>query len=198
MNLKTKKSLTLAELLTATVVTGLIMAAVASMDFAIRQSGQGTTRNAIVTMRTTATMADIIKNASLAIGNGTTLPSTGIDPTASHFCIRQDAGPPPGTPGNYNDDRWVCYTLPAASTTLYKCIDDIPPIDPFDCGPAVPGNEIIGSVDVFDYSLQQDPVLMENYIEITLKSRMDPTQPASVTNPEYTLTSRVRPDSHSF
>ncbi len=190
MRLKKNRALTLTELIIATVIIGIIMVGIGSMDFALRQSHQGSSRNALIAMRTSAIMLHITKNAQLATGNLTDL---GLITTATNAWIRLD-NPNNPTPDNYSDDTWVSYTFDTLNQDLYFCtvLDN--------ATACTSADETLGTLENFTPTLTIDttPGNPQLYLEISLSSLFDLSQPEDpFSNPRYTLTTRVYPKSIS-
>lgn len=129
------RAVTLTELVISTAVVGIIMLGVVSSDYAIRQKSDAAFSSASSTLGVQAMINHIIRNAAQAIGDGTGAGKGILDGAINQqpdaqvgdpntFCIRQDLNVDgsdhnPLTPGNYTDDRWVCYTV--QSNSLFTC-----------------------------------------------------------------------------
>jgi len=195
MNLK-NTSLTLTELLIATIILGIVMLGIAAVDFSFRQSQKGTSQNALVAMRTSAIMLHITKNAELATGNRSTPGATsGINiPSADTLWIRLEN--PAQTPGNYLDDVWVRYSYNTTNYNLYFCSGN--PDGVMVCPDF---SETLGTLAGFSASTGIDDSLgvQTFYVEITLTNRINPALgPNIFDNPEYILKARVNPASSSY
>ena len=195
--------LTLTELLITTVIVGVMMLGIVGAQMALQQSERGATRQALVSMRLSAMMTDISKNASLAIGNSF---QPGIVINRTGFCFRQDRGAPLGTPADFTDDKWVCYTR--IGTNLYKCESNL--------SSRCEGegeDQILGAVTTRTFTEFATPptttlprlVIDETvsnqkmFFEFTLETRYDPSKPYDyLNNPQLQMTTRVVPEGYSF
>ena len=184
MNLKKNTALTLTELLVSTILLGVIMLGVISIDFAIRQSQRGTSRKALVAMRTSFIMLHISKNAAVVVGNRT---DPGIVRNATNLWIRQG-----------NPAAWVSYTFQSPHL-LFCTVPNSTTI----C-PSGTGDETLGTLTGFTTNLVNDDTLANQnfYLEVTLQNRFDPLAPVGAgnefENPQYTLTSRINLASSSY
>ncbi len=192
MNLKNKNALTLTELIAATIVFGVVIAGVTSLDFALSQTRKGTSQSTIVTTQTSAIMLRMSKEVELATGNRA---DPGIVVDANDIWIRHES-PANATPNptSYADDIWVGFTYDSGSHNIYYCATA-------SGMPCPNGSEIIGTVAAFAPTLINDEALGNQnfYLEVTLVNRFDPTAAANTfDNPECTLTSRIHPISFSY
>ena len=186
MNLKNNTAITLTELLVSTILIGVVMLGIVAIDFAIRQSQRGTSRNALVAMRTSAIMLHITKNAAAVVGSRN---DPGIVKNATNLWVRR--GNPPG---------WISYTY-RNPDLLFCVVPDFTTI----C-PSGTGDENLGTLtdSGFTTNFVKDDSLgnQDFYLEVTLQNRFDPTAPVTsgneFENPQYTLTSRISPASSSY
>ncbi len=196
MNLKEAAAVTLTELLIATMIFSIVMLGAFSVDFALRQSQQSTSRNALVAMRTAATMLHIVKNAQLATGNRNNLGIL-VNPFPNTVCMRRDNELNP-TPDNFSDDIWTCYTQINNDIRTCQRLGNLPP-NPCNNLDALIGTVITNPTNGFNYSFQADPNNRNLYLDITLVNRFDlAANEDPITNANYTLISHVSPASHSF
>jgi prepilin-type N-terminal cleavage/methylation domain-containing protein len=169
-----KQGLTLAELLITTIIIGIVMVGLVSIDFAIRSNEQQQSRTSLATIRTSAVLQDIVTTASQAFGNATTqcvqIGNITTD-TTNYICIYRDYG----TPSDNSDDSWQCYTR--HGTDLHKCTRTVGNGK----GSCADTDPIIGTVtaDTFDppdtpYVVATNP---DFYFQVTIKSRFDPSRP---------------------
>ncbi len=184
------KGISLTELIVATVAVGVIMVGVVSVDQAMRQSHQGTSRNALVSMKTSAIMLHITKNVQLT--NGYRTESGSIDGIrtniANTLCVRKE-DPSNITPGNYSDDVWACYTLNGTNMNFCQSAAG-------GAAAACGAGTVLGTATSFTVQLSNDsdPVTGQFYVEITVINRFDPAAGKNTfDNPEITLTSRISP-----
>lgn len=215
MNFSKENSVTLTELMVATVIVGVIMLGVTGIDIALRSSHLGTTRTGLVAMRTAAIMSHMAKTIRQATGFGDGadvnddpgilvnfppgFPVSLIQPPppVSPLWIRIDDHPVP-TP-DFNDDSWFCYDY--SGNTLRYC--KVPDTNTT-CDGALPAPplEVLGpAVNILVDHVRQDnpPNPPEFYVQITITNRFDPSAPRSLnSNPEYQLTTQVETPMHSY
>ena len=186
---KTQKAITLTELIVSTMILGIIMTGIVSLDHALQVSSQGTSRNALVAMRTSAIMQHIIKNAQLAKGDSNTeaIMTESVGPTFT-IRIRQEGDVDPPTLAT---EKWATYTYSSATHVILFC--ETPNLI-INC---IAGNNI-GTLSNMQASVINDPVKQRFYFETTLTNRLDLNASADpFENPEMTLTSQTSPLSWS-
>jgi prepilin-type N-terminal cleavage/methylation domain-containing protein len=208
------QGLTLVELLITTAIVGMIMLGMVSIDYALRSNEQQQTRSALVSLRTSAAMFDIVNTASQAIGDASPAAVTPrciryanlTTDNSNYICINRDLNATP-TPGDYSDDTWTCYTREA--TDLHKC-GFVSANGPASCtsGSKIAGSDrVIGTVTTDVFAAPDTPILIDDnvtkdfYFQITLKNRYDPTLATYaavvaqefLTNPKLKMTSQVVP-----
>lgn len=187
MNINDKNGVTLTELIVASVLVGIIMLGIVSVDYATRQSQQTTTAAGQLAMSTGAMLLDIMKNSSLAVGDATSPANSGVfvSPGGNTACFRQDLNTP-ATPANYADDSWICYT--ESSNNLLKCTRTTTG----DCSAV--GSRVLGKVISGGFQPQVVNNGQELYFQVSITSRRDPLAPQDpIKNPEYTLQSHRSP-----
>ena len=187
--------MTFTELFVATVLMGIVLIGIVSVDFAIRRMQKSVSRETLVTMRTSATILDMAKNAAAMTGDQSNLgfnsnPSLNPD----RFCFREDvnsSGVLNNTPGNYGDDRWICYWQ--VTTNIYKCNMG----SPSNCPPIfILGTAVGGGLSI---SFAPDSTAQNSFVAISITNRFDPAQPKSPPdNPEVTMTTKASPTLQSF
>jgi prepilin-type N-terminal cleavage/methylation domain-containing protein len=182
--MKNKRGVTLTELLIASVLIGIIMLGIVSVDYATRQSHQKTTATGQLAMSTGGMLLDIMKNSSLAVGDAATANNSGIyvSPGGNTACFRQDLLQ---TPSNYTDDSWICYT--ESANNLLKCTRTASG----DC--AAGSSRILGRVITGGFQPQVVNDGRDLYFQVSLTSRTNPLISAGPDNPEYTLRSNRSP-----
>jgi hypothetical protein len=183
-SIKNKQAITLIELLVATISVSIIMLGVVSIDQALRQSHKSTSRNSLVSMRTSAMMLNITKVAQGATGDKS---SQGIDLSlANTLCVRNEVAVSP-TPGDYTDDRWICYTK--SSFDLLMCTGLV--------SPQVCAGTSIGQLVNITFTWVDQPGSTGSgdfYLEVTITNRYDPAATKDTfDNPEIILTTRISP-----
>jgi prepilin-type N-terminal cleavage/methylation domain-containing protein len=205
-----QNGLTLAELLITTVIIGVVMIGMVSVDYAVRSSDQQQTRTSLVALRTSAALQDIVTTATQAFGDSATrcvqMGNLTTDAT-NYICIYRDSG----TPSDYSDDSWQCYTR--RGTDVHKCTRTLAS----DKGACAATDPVIGAVTIDTFDAPDTPVVVATspdfYFQVTLKSRFDPTKPTPgvgavdtagaqystaiaqeyLTNPKVKLTAKVTP-----
>ena len=199
MNLKEKTAITLAELITSTLILGIIMLGVASVDYALRQTHKGTSQNALIAMRTSAILLHITKNAELATGdrNNPGIVVQNPDPaTTTNIWIRKENSSSPD-PSSYATDIWVSYTYDTASHNLRSCTV------PDNLTACTAAAETLGTIADLKAIVKTDDAVgagHQNYhLEITITNRSDPVGgPDTFNNPEYKLSAHINPSVSSY
>ena len=191
-----KNGLTLAELLVATILMGIIMVGVASFSYTVKRMQDSTSRASVLAMSTAGAMTHMTKNAARAVGEQDDL---GIDLAAddSSMAFRQDRNE---TPDDYTDDVWIIYVVDTNTLSVCEDADDAIP-EPANCTGA---NSTVltqqldpNNLPVFEFTT--DEANLQMYIDITLNTIFAPGDPVSpVTNPTYSMTTRVTPAGHSW
>ena len=203
---KSIEGMTLTELLVASTMIGILMIGTVSFSFAIKRLQNSTNRSAILAMKMNAAMAEISQDATLAVGNAA---DQGVyawtnNKDTNSICFRQDL---PNTPWNYTDDAWVCYfhdgsfdiqrcpgtthSFPPACTMRSQCCADVP---------SSKQTQLLSiTKSVSEYAeIVNDINGRFEYIKLNLTSRYDKNSPIHpITNPQYTLTTRISPPGHS-
>ena len=198
-----KKGMTLTELLMATILMGIIMVGIVSVDYAIRQSRLITSKSVLLALTTSAAMLQITRDGMKVTGDKRTASDEdgvaydAVDPI-QNICFRYDNNLPP-TPNTYEDDQWVCYSHNDDDPTnnLYRCdgLDSYLLADQ-QCSEIDGADTTVLALadndnDFFSVADSSGPI---EYIEITLTSRADPAADEDpLTNPSYTLKSRISP-----
>lgn len=170
------------------------MLGIVSVDFSIRGMQKNISRDTVVTMRTSAAMLDMAKNAAAMTGDQNNI---GFDDSVpNRFCFRKDvngSGSPNNTPDNNSDDFWICYQQ--SGTNILKCSRSNPPSD-CPANSFILGTAVAGGLSV---SFIPDSDAQNSSIAISIKNRYDPAQAASpANNPEVTMTTKVSPAIQSF
>ena len=199
-----KIGITLTELLVATILMGIVMLGIVSVDFAVRQMSKKTSSTALLRMYTSAVMQEIARNAAIITGdpnNPGFLSFPVGNPTRFYF--RQDinaaTGLPNNTPQDTSDDGWICYDQSqggANAINIYKCRFPSPVSTNNDCfNVAAVGRIIIGTAVNNGLNMQFLPdnsvATLKYYLEISLTNRKDPSSAASSTNPEVSISTQV-------
>lgn len=169
-----RQGLTLAELLITTIIIGVVMVGMVSVDFAIRSNDQQQSRTSIATLRTSATLQEIVSTISQGFGDAASrcvqIGSITADST-NYICIYRDFG----TPADYSDDVWHCFTR--HGTNLHKCTRTLADGK----GSCVNTDPIIGTVTADTFDAPDNPLIVATYpdfyIQITIKNRFDPSRP---------------------
>lgn len=190
--------MTLTELLIAMVLMGIVMLGIVSVDFAVRGMQKNISRDTVVTMRTSATMLDMAKNAAAMTGDQNNLGWN--DSVADRYCFREDinsSSVPNNTPHDYSDDRWICYQQ--SGTNILKC-SGATGAPPSNCGI---GSFILGTAIAAGLNIQfirdNNETVQNSFVAISITNRFNPAQPASSPdNPEVTMTTKVSPAIQSF
>lgn len=207
-----QNGLTLAELFVSTVIIGIIMMGVVSVDFALRSTEQQQSRSSIVSIRTSAVLEDIVKTASQAYGDAASqcIQLGNITTNSTNYiCVYRDYG----SPSDYSDDNWQCYTR--IGTDIHKCTRSLGSGK----GNCLSTDLKIGTVTVDTFDAPDTPVVVSTspdfYFSVTVKNRFDPTRPVPgvgsvdtngakysvaiakeyMTNPKIKLSAKIAPNS---
>lgn len=167
------------------------MLGVVSVDYAIRRTQQTTSLKNLLVLQTSAMMFNINKSAMYATGNESDVGVFELEADRT-LCIRLN-DPDGQVTVDLSDDIWRCYSR---DVNQLKMCDNL--VAPARCTNQA-GMTVLGTV-VNPTGFQ---IHVENsssfYLEVTLTSRADPTNPANpLTNPEYSLTTRAIPFAHTY
>ncbi len=172
------RAMTLTELLISTIIIGIIMIGVVSSDSAVRKNAQNQNASTLLTLNTRAIVNVIINNAALISGYKN---DEGYSVTPNGFCFRQDIN---GTPVDYTDDQWMCYTVVASA--LRSCVKAA-------AGSCLSSDTLVGAVvsvtPAFDAAA--------DVFSVTIVNRADPAKSKSISNPEVTVSARTSPPGQS-
>jgi len=197
---KNQNGLTLTELIVSSVLVSIVMLAVVAFNFAIKQIEGATNASNIVAMRSNATVSAITRDASMAVGDSIdrgilfypALPPSG---NRRSLCFRHDTD---GDPSDYTGDTWVCYWHDN-DLELWRCENPSAPI-PITTFAQCDGlnTHYLQLTENEFYSVVEDANNRLEYVEITINTRFDANKSMhNVTNPDYTITTRISPISHS-
>jgi len=201
------KAVTLLELLIALALMSLVVLASASIEVFSRHTVINSDRKAQVQNEITSVLEHIGKNVKRAVGDQSAPPASQplqlIGAPVNGFKIQVDPNTPV-TPGNYQDDIWLTYTLTGNNLT-FGCQD--PNVG---MGAACPSSETLSTHIIpgvvagrlSDFSLAGGFfVYIEYYgslVEVGLQGRYDPNAAASRDNPQVNLKSRFLTRSSSL
>lgn len=203
----TNTAMTLAELIIASVLVGIVTLGLIAAEQAVRMSRQSSHRDAQVSAQLQSAMIKLNRDASLTVGDTT---DTGIYQYSAgndlSICFRQAAG----DANVYTDDFWNCWSVHTSSGLLTSC--SIPIVsDPF--------STCIGKPDQFDWvrlkfegtyvtfysvintsgaTIVPANTIITNqrisYIQLDLRSRFNPAANGHpIENPDYALNARISP-----
>ena len=200
MNTRTHKALTLTELLVSTVLISIVMVGVASFSFVIKQLQSTTDKSGLLSMRLSAAMNRMGRDALLTVGDpaspGILSYSSGV---TRSICFRHDVD---NTPLTYADDEWICYFYDSGGTNILKRCDNpdppsIPPGADAQCDTAADVQTFLSLSNINFFNIVYNAELRLDYVEITLTSRYDMTKAAHVIeNPEQVLTIQISPPNY--
>ena len=205
-----KTGLTLTELLVATILMGIVMLGIVSVDFGIKQMTKKISQTALLKMYTSSVLQRIAQDAASMTGDWPGGPcDLGFQTQGpSRFFFRQDidsSGALNNTPGDCSDDSWICYDL--SGTNIRRCNKNNPngacpgggPNAGVIIGTAVNNPDPPGLTMTFQ---KDNTTTQKYYLEISLTNRKDPaiaancpdpSSAATCPNPEVTISSRVYP-----
>lgn len=188
--------ITLTELLVATVMIGIVMIAVISVDLAVRHSQQSSSKDALLTAQVQAAMTKISRDAGLTVGYETDPGIQQFSGGSNTICFRHDVADAQGkySPEFFLDDTWTCWEAETTTGSLWNCwnLDSPPP----GCS-SVAASQKKKWLTVTDTNFFEVVMTPENQIDrinIQLTSRANPAQARNpLTNPEYSLASSISP-----
>ena len=193
--------MTLAELLVASILMGIVMVGVISVNYAMKRMESTTSKATLLGMQTAAAMNHITRNGLLAVGyenNPGIVLALNTPPDTSYLSFRQDTA---STPGDFSDDQWVIYTDIGEANHLYTCTQDAatgPVPQAAACDPAQ-SLLLLDNLSLINYQLVRDDTVPSTYLEVHIQTQFDVTQPADpVRNPTYDLTTQISPPFHSW
>ncbi len=183
------QSLTLVELLAASMITVIMMIAIASMDISLRNLFGKPTANSIIATRLATAMNHIARSVNLAVGDKTGLTGwdMGVSDSGGVLHLRLEDN---YTPSNYSDDKWFLYQyFGPPNYELRYCEANPNTIS----GACVTPIKTFSNIKGFTPTLTQDAATKQFHVKISLTGAYDATQ---ISSPELTLTSAISlPDS---
>ena len=194
-----RKGITLTELLVASILIGIVMIGVASFSASITHLQSSTNRSTLLSIKTSAVMHRITRDAYLAAGDETNrgVVQGGVGNKES-ICFRHDADV---DPSSYTGDTWVCYFI-NAQQKIYLCNPGLtPPVDNWGAcksGVGNPTNLITINNATFFTVVNDVGVGPLEYIEIDLTAIFNRTKPVHpIENPIHKLKTQIKPPGHS-
>jgi hypothetical protein len=200
-------AMTLAELLIASILIGIVMVGAFSFSQIVKQIHQSTDRSTIPAARVAYAIAQMKQDAALTVGDGHHADGGPVDENygvssdvnAHYICFRHDTTPDDQTDDTekYTGDgyEWICYSH-NGDGVIKRCAVTNANIGTFSgcaAGPTVlklPTKN--GVPDFFTVNVDGNNVL-EN-IELILTTRILPNEDADpINNPEFTITTTVNP-----
>lgn len=179
-NILNKNGLTFVELLTASIVTGVVMLGVASMDISLRNAYEGTSKGTMVASKAAALMHHISRRILEASGSPTD-PGVVIASSPDRLYIRSDT---PQTPSTYADDVWHVYQYNSGTDTLSYCTTTNSTTN---CQATV---QSFPNIVLFEPTLLNNSATYQFAISVKITSLYDSSQAVdTLRNPEYTVTS---------
>lgn len=182
--LKNKNGMTLVELIAASVVTGIVMLGVASMDISLRNAFQGVSRNSIVAARASGVMHHISKNIAETTGDSQDLGVSTQTSSPASLWIRKDPITTTGTPADYTDDGWFVYQYDSGTSSLLYCSTSAKNV------------ACVTTIQSFPNIVSFEPTFINsstNYdfdVSVKLTSRYDTATAADdLSNPQYSVSS---------
>ena len=176
---------TLTELVVASVIMSMMLAAIWATDYALRLKNKEVSSDAQIFIQTRA-LAEKIRMSVRSVHGSPQDTGMNVNIGTKTLCFRQDLMISGAyTPGDYTDDRWVCYTQVAGGggTNVYSCTFDGSP------GQCTASGTFEGTVvaDAFTNAAIPDPAVTADadagklYFEMTVVSRKTPSAGAAVT-----------------
>ena len=178
-------AITLAELIVASIIVTFMMAAIFSVDYGLRKSGNNVSSEALINIQAQYLVNKIRRSVRSLHG---TPSDTGVNiylnNTNSSLCFRHDVQVAGAfTPDIYSDDNWTCFSKPGNlnQTAIYSC-------ELMAVGTCTAGDTFEGYVvkDMFTDANIADPVLVasaatgEYYFQMTVVGRRTPSAGVNV------------------
>ncbi len=181
--LRSKKGVTMMELIIASIVSIIVLTSLASIDYSVRLMHQNAGSESMLSVETTAILQHISRNLLLATGDAN---DSGIIISGGNaMSILQDQNTPP-TPGDYTDDTWVYYWLNNNSIEFCE-------------GQGTCSNLLTslgsGSIATFNIVSQSssDQADLDNQVQIEVCASVDPT---TCTPADFTTSTLISLPSH--
>lgn len=200
MNIRTQNALTLAELLVATILIGIVMTGVSAFSLFVKQARDSTGAGTILAVQTATAMHYLAADANKAVGDNSSRGVVVDAPGGVSICFRHDTN----DPAAYADDTWACYWYNNASNALWQCATrtaaaGAPPASFGDCnlGGAAIRLVTLDPAATNYFAVVDDANGRFEYVDITLNTIANPAQAANtIVNPTYQLFTRVSPPAH--
>ena len=198
-----KNGITLTELLVASILIGIVMIGVVSFSVSIQQLQNSANRSTLLSMRTMTAMNRLTRDAYLAVGDETDrgIFIRDINPFKS-ICFRHDTN----DPSSYGDDTYHCYLFETnnnnrrfSACPVKPDLTNVPPNNAAQCDGVVARNILLTMDPTFGdvfFQIHEDATNRLESIEFTLQSIFDPDPALTahpITNPTYSITTRVSP-----
>jgi Tfp pilus assembly protein PilV len=203
----TNTAMTLAELIIASILVGIVTLGLIAAEQAVRMSRQSSHRDAQISAQLQSAMIKLNRDASSTVGDAT---DTGIYQYSSGndrtICFRQAAG----DANIYTDDVWNCWWTNTSSRILASCGPLANPLTTC-AGQASLFNWVTLTLDATTYTTFYSvidntqavitplaPWYILNkkisYIQLDLRSRFNPAANVNpIENPDYALNARISP-----
>ena len=170
-----KRSVTLIELLVTIALIGLLIVGITTLNNFARFHLLSSTRKALLQNELVFVLEDMSKNIIRATGDFNNQGILDLAPVSTGFSVRVDNNTPP-TPDDYSDDITISYTLSAVTNKILK-----DGVSLNTRATIIPGGFVYSS----------PPLDNGTGIEIALTGRYNPSQAASLGNPEKTMMTKV-------
>lgn len=194
------RGLTLAELLIASVLVGVVAIGAAGVMIGMRRIQGSSSLASFLVIHSSAVMAHIQRNVLQATGYQSDLGiilSPGSSPP--YYSFRQDAnssGTSNNTPADYSDDTWIIYVLDPAETLSY-CLQAASSGSVPTAACLSGAMELTNRVQSLTFTFVANAV--DFYVEVDLQTISDPASAQNpMTNPSYSLTTKITPVSHTW
>lgn len=177
-----QSGITLAELLITSVMVGMVMVGVLSVEYALRNMQKSSINNSQISMDASSVMLSITRDAMLMVGDASNPGYRHDLSETTWICFRQDDD---GTPSNYGDDAWACYSRDG-NNMLSRCVQASPQA-------CLSGEDML-QLSASDFFEVMDDSGSLDYVAVDLAVLADPSQASHpINNPEVRVSSRIRP-----
>jgi len=174
------KGLTLAELIVATIIMGILMVGIASMDIGLRNMFEGTSKNTLTSSKVSLLVHHVSRTIATAIGDEN---NPGVAFSGSNIWIRTDSNI---TPSSYSDDDWYVYQFDSGNNNVKFCSTT----DVYIACQTTIQTLGRGCITTFQPSIEDDSTTLDFNLTLKVSGRDDPsTAIDAFENPEYTVTS---------
>lgn len=195
------KAVTLTELLIASSLVGIVTMGAASILLGMQRIHGATQSSSFLIVHTSAVMSHLQRNILQAVGlqgdEGIVLSPLATPP---YYSFREDVDTSlvsNSTPESFADDTWVVYVYDASTDSLSYCYQSA-------ATGSAPGAVCLSHLTLLSDRIQALSITMTGstsgfYVDVSVTTQIDPnTTSDPMTNPSFTLSTRLTPASHTW